>query len=714
MKRLFALLLIVCLWASVSCEEDHVKPPGDFGPMDTGAPLVCDVDLTVDEQQRTIAMTSTNCAVSYSDMTGQLALIQGQNRIWHDFDEWPQFENSTQGEATTLSFYGHNFLPDLTLTLTPSEKGFIVDADLAAVEQVTVAGLRLTGNLALPETPTQIHWYHNGHDSWSFTGIVKINNYDKPPSQIQGAPAPVGNNYNYWGDKVWISWWNAAVRGAYNRAGLVAGALSANLFKTYYVTAFNDFTKTWQFNCIIGTPGDSKLIAAGQNLSLDSIYYQVAADPVWGMLDYADEVAWVIPPLKWTGFSPKGWASWYDYFDKVTEEDILLNMAKLKADYFDDGFEVCQLDDGYMTYWGDWQETNERFPSGLGPLAEAIDDAGLVPGIWMAPVMANQASTLVAEHPDWFLRNEKDEFRIVGDFSMTDKFILDVTHPDAAAWLKEQIEAMVDLGYRYLKLDFLLAGSVESARYEQNVTSMEAYARAVEIISDAAGQGVYLLACGAPILPSAGRFHAARTSSDIVASIFDAPSWRMVHNIARMNVGRFFTDGKFFANDPDQLVIRNPLSMNQAELAIASNVLLGSNLWLGDALVNLPPAKQDLILSEQTAFLESLSGPTIPIDLFLEASPRVVPAPYVDYALADSVTPSVYLKNNVLIIINWYTKPRTFVYRPTDLGFEPGDKVVATQRRTGDRVDVVNGRMVYDISGQQMLIYTLQTESGQQ
>ncbi|MFD0661826.1 alpha-galactosidase [Thermocatellispora tengchongensis] len=79
---------------------------------------------------------------------------------------------------------------------------------------------------------------------------------------------------------------------------------------------------------------------------------------------------------------PPMWCSWYGYWDKVTEADVVDNLhlaARLgiPADMF-------LLDDGYEAEIGDWLETRQGFGS-LERTVGTIREAGKRAGIWVAP-----------------------------------------------------------------------------------------------------------------------------------------------------------------------------------------------------------------------------------------------------------------------------------------------------------------------------------------
>jgi alpha-galactosidase len=135
---------------------------------------------------------------------------------------------------------------------------------------------------------------------------------------------------------------------------------------------------------------------------------------------------------------------------------------------------------------------------------------------------------------------------------------LDVTHPDAAAYLSRVLRAMRSWGFDYFKIDFMYAGAIEGRRHE-DVTGVRAYQRGLRLIRDAIGPDALLLGCGAPILPSVGLVDAMRVGPDIATGYEPAggnlslPSQR---GAARNTVARAWQQGRFWVNDPDCLLAR--------------------------------------------------------------------------------------------------------------------------------------------------------------
>ena len=108
--------------------------------------------------------------------------------------------------------------------------------------------------------------------------------------------------------------------------------------------------------------------------------------------------------------------SWEGAYFSFKEQTLLDMMDGVK----EMGGEMFVLDDGWFgrgkyardeknkatAGLGDWCVNEAKLPHGLGWLAEEAAKRGLKFGLWVEPEMANTKSWLVAEHPDWVLREE--------------------------------------------------------------------------------------------------------------------------------------------------------------------------------------------------------------------------------------------------------------------------------------------------------------------
>lgn len=104
-----------------------------------------------------------------------------------------------------------------------------------------------------------------------------------------------------------------------------------------------------------------------------------------------------------------GWCSWYHYYENIDHDSLAQNAHILEQKRNTIGFNVCLIDDGYMTAWGDWTSLKPgKFvkDGGMRVLADAIRSKGMKPGVWLAPFACDKKSQLAKDHPDWIIKND--------------------------------------------------------------------------------------------------------------------------------------------------------------------------------------------------------------------------------------------------------------------------------------------------------------------
>ena len=275
---------------------------------------------------------------------------------------------------------------------------------------------------------------------------------------------------------------------------------------------------------------------------------------------------------------PPIWCTWYQYFTQVAEADVLENLAAIERLSLDVG--VVQLDDGYQAGIGDWLERSSRFTHPLADLASRIRDTGRRAGIWTAPLLVGERSQLAREHPDWLV-SEAD-----AGFNWGQRLIpLDVTHPDAAAYLRQVFRTLASWGFDFFKIDFLYAGAIPGRRHEI-IEPVTAYRAALRLIREAVGEQATLLGCGAPLLPSIGMVEAMRISPDVALSV-EPPGGDVSRPAQRSAVmagrARAFQHARWWVNDPDCLIVRPEVESREAWAAHVEQYggLRGSSDQLG-------------------------------------------------------------------------------------------------------------------------------------
>jgi len=194
-----------------------------------------------------------------------------------------------------------------------------------------------------------------------------------------------------------------------------------------------------------------------------------------------------------------GWCSWFAFFDKITEQDMLRTadvLAEVLAPY---GYEYIQMDDGYQRDIGLpelWLEPNEKFPHGLDYLASYIKRKGLKPGIWTNTAFAQ--TEFAEKHKDWFVLD--GEGRVAkGNWI---RHILDATVPAALDGVVKPIyRGLRADGFEYFKVDAL-----RHLRYEgynafsdyfrkKRLDVTTAYRKYVQTVRDVIGRDYFMLGC---------------------------------------------------------------------------------------------------------------------------------------------------------------------------------------------------------------------------
>ncbi len=333
-------------------------------------------------------------------------------------------------------------------------------------------------------------------------------------------------------------------------------------------------------------------IGPGETLDLPPVLIRDGRDLLGMVEEYADEVA-ARMSARVPVHVPTGWCSWYYFYDRVTEADILANLATMRAT--NHPAEYVQIDDGYQSFTGDWLTANAKFPSGMGSLALTIREAGYKPGIWLAPFVMHEDSAVLRDHPEMALKLH-DGTTLFVETWLGRCAVIDFTNPASETWLREVVRTVVhDWGYAYLKLDALVyaARSATHARYcVPGTTAADNLRRGLEIIREAAGEETFILGCTCHFGPAIGLVDAMRVGPD-VKETWEAGPNPSVRHAMRMTLQRNWMHGRWWVNDPDCLIVRE----ENTELDEAETRFLATSIALSGGMVvasdDLPKLSDD-------------------------------------------------------------------------------------------------------------------------
>jgi alpha-galactosidase len=335
--------------------------------------------------------------------------------------------------------------------------------------------------------------------------------------------------------------------------------------------------------------------------------------------------------------TPTGWCSWYYYFTRVSEADVLENVAALRAVRATLPLRVVQIDDGYQTAVGDWTSVNERFPSGMAALAARIREAGYRPGLWLAPFTATANSRLAQEHPDWFVHDRDGAPIAAGENWNATLYGLDTSHPDARDWLRSLFRTIVaEWGYDYLKLDFLACGAISGLRHDPGATRARALCDGLALIRETVGDDVFLLGCGCPLLGGVGQLDAMRIGPDgapywsprfkgIPVPLSEGHALPALEGAVRNTLTRAWMDPAWWRNDPDCLLVRrddSDLTLDEIRAFATAVGLTGGLVLLSDRVAGLPLERLEIA----SKLLPPLGVRALPLDPFAPGIPERIAA----------------------------------------------------------------------------------------
>jgi hypothetical protein len=259
-----------------------------------------------------------------------------------------------------------------------------------------------------------------------------------------------------------------------------------------------------------------------------------------------------------------GWISWFAFFDRVTEQDIVETADTLAEVLLPFGYEYLQIDDGYQKGEGHpdlWLNANAKFPRGLGFLPQYIKSRGLRPGIWTN--VAFKQAVFAASHRDWFVTDTSGK---PGRGNWVE-FSLDASNAQAIDGIVRPVyKGLRGMGWEYFKVDALrhlrYEGYNAHADYfrRRKLDLVVTYRRYVEAIRNEIGRDVFLLGCWGIRPELIGLIDGCRIGTDgfSYAGLAQFNSWNNV----------------VWRNDPDHIELNDDRYRSTLVTSLTGSVLL--------------------------------------------------------------------------------------------------------------------------------------------
>lgn len=456
-----------------------------------------------------------------------------------------------------------------------------------------------------------------------------------------------------------------AIANPQTRAGIVAGWLSHDRGSGIVAVRAGTEKNRTAFTIAPFLEHGRLRVEPGQQVTGETFIIGWFDDCLDGLEAYADAIKRyykiTLPPI------PKaGYCTWYAMpYGGASDETVLPDLVDFcKKELAPRGFDVVQIDDGWQAGpdrsgdvggpRADFTTHNPKGPyaSGMKSIAARIKAAGFKPGIWLLPFAWDPRSQTMASHEGWYVKNPAGK----PYFVFWAGWCLDMTNPAAKKHLEATIARITgDWGFSYLKMDGLWSGMATAIRYpspaygpdgigdatfhDPSKTNIEAYRDGLRAVRAAAKTGTYLLGCNIAqnfrtLGASMGLLDGMRVGRDVEAK------WLSILPCVEMGTRLYFLHGRVWHNDPDCLMLREPMTLDQARAWGSWIAISGQLNIVSEWLPWMPAELVDVV--KKTIPNGGICGR--PLDLF-----------------EDDLPTTWIVKNEVYTVIglfNWFPEPR--------------------------------------------------------
>ncbi len=365
--------------------------------------------------------------------------------------------------------------------------------------------------------------------------------------------------------------------------GLVVGAVDFTLWKNAISWAAHDARAFVAFSGAADAATHDILphgIVSGESVSSARFWVKWTEDIREGMVDYANQCVKVRPARPWSGGAIFGWNSFsalgmglrlshWEEAGKFFHEEI--------PNFSDNGVSYINLD----ACFGMSKKEIRRI---VGELHSRGQKAG-----WYAapcvciPVLAKiPVPGTLTPLENLILKDSEGRPLPPADGS----YPLDVTHPLWEKYARSQIRNVLELGFDYIKLDFLSHGGVEGHHHRPEFTGRMALDYAYRVIEDEisrAGREIFVSLSIAPIFP----YHLGNARRCCCDSFGHMDDTRYVLNA--LNFGWWQNGILYRFSDPDHLALqhsvidgREETTESEARARYLSGLISGTLMILSD------------------------------------------------------------------------------------------------------------------------------------
>ncbi|WP_054023397.1 alpha-galactosidase [Bacillus sp. FJAT-28004] len=389
------------------------------------------------------------------------------------------------------------------------------------------------------------------------------------------------------------SYETTAIYRAQSRNGFVIGSVTHDTWKTGVVVE-GTFSEDLGRLRVYGGAADMQTrdtlahgALRGKSIVSPTIFVGAFSDYRDGLEQYGKANAVLAPALPWEGGIPMGWNSWSAVMDKL-DYDVYTHTSDFFAKELQQNSFADKNDSLYVNFDACWQNLSEEQ---MKDAVRRVKANGQKPGIYFTPFAfwGSDPNSPVEGTDDRVLYRDILIKNQAGQPlpKLDGAFPIDPTHPEAQERIKRTLDSFVELGFDYVKLDFLAHGSMEGVFHDESVrTGIQAYNIGMALVRDTlaperVGRPFLINLSIAPLFPH-GYAHSRRVSCDAFGTINDTE-----YMLNALTYGWWINDNLYRFNDPDHVVLfksvnQRAISEHEGRSRLNSAVISGTSLLLGD------------------------------------------------------------------------------------------------------------------------------------
>lgn len=403
---------------------------------------------------------------------------------------------------------------------------------------------------------------------------------------------------------------------------------------------------------------------------------------------------------------PVGWNSWGVIAEKITQK-LAIGVSDYIKENFQDSWITEEDDVVYInldSFWDNFKNWGK--PDGeLAEFVKYVHENGQKAGIYWTPF------ALWSDGNDLKTRNARGTNYKLYDIILTKSdgtkygkdldggYPVDVTHPGAKMMFDYHIEFFKELGFDYIKLDFLTHGALEGKHYDESIaqTGIQAYNYAMKYISDGLGDSMFINLSIAPTFPyqyADGK----RIGCDAWYGIGDTE-----YTLNGLTYG-FWQKELYKYPDPDHIIVWGKdgnATEAEARSRVTSGILLGTSFLSGDNFVK-PSGNSD---KANERFLKLLANK----DIVNAAKIGKIFSPY--YLQTENPSADTFIMRNentiYLAVLNYSRNSK--VKKEIDISefVNTGGNYVLKELWSGESVEITGGKLEVSLNARDSKVFRL-------